>query len=100
MKSYNEMIEEWRSLLGGRDKDPESQDMYAWTKSVEKTPWQKYKPKYMASFDRSWFLLKGGGVNITDIFKVALDKLNTGDKTSFNIVNANSNYESKKFHKL
>ena len=35
-----------------------------------------------------------------DIFKVALDMFNTGDKTSFNIVNANSNYESKKFHKL
>ena len=61
MKSYNEMIEEWRSLLGGRDKDPESQDMYAWTKSVEKTPWQKYKPKYMAKFRQKLISLEGRG---------------------------------------
>ena len=33
-----------------------------------------------------------------DIFNEALDKLNTGGRTSFNIVSENSNYESKKFH--
>ena len=61
MKSYNEMIEEWRSLLGGRDKDPESQDMNAWTKSVEKTPGQRYKQKYMAKFKEKLISLEGRG---------------------------------------
>ena len=48
----------------------------------------------MAKFQQKLISLEGGGLNIMDIFKVALDK------TSFNIVNENSNYESKKFHRL
>ena len=57
----------------------------------------KIHGKVSTEADFSW---REGELNIMDIFKVALDKLNTGDKTSFNIVNENSNYESKKFHKL
>ena len=88
MKSYNEMIEEWRSLLGGRDKDPESQDMYAWTKSVEKNSMTEVQTKIHGKVStEAYFSWREGELNIMDIFKVALDKLNSGGKTSFNIVN-------------
>ena len=58
----NEMIEEWRSLQGSR-----VTGYVSLTKSA-KTPWQKYKPKYMAKFQQKLISLEGRGVEYNGYF--------------------------------